>query len=236
MKKEIFLPVSALFLSFNAFSQSKNFVDLPYIEVNGSADSLVTPNLIYIKIIVSEKDNRNKLSVEEQEIKMAEAFKAVGIDIEKDLTISDMLSNYKSYFLKQKEIVKTKEYILKVTDAETASKVFIQLEDLGISNTSIQSVDHSDIENIKNACRAKAVVMARKAAEAMTKPLSQKILDAIHIVDNETMLNNQLQGTVAGLMIRGLSSVSNKEKSDQPKISFEKIKVSASVNVAFRLN
>jgi uncharacterized protein YggE len=223
-------------LTFTCFAigQTKNFIDQPYIEVAGYSDTLVTPNLIYIKIIIAEKDSRDKISLEEQETKMITAFKNLGINTEVDLTTSDMLSNYKFYLLKQKDILKTKEYTLKVTTAETASKVFIQLEDLGISNTSIHKVDHSDIEHLKNICRTKAIENSHRKAIALTKPISQTIGNAIHITDNETNFDNQLQGRVAGVQIRGYTSL-DKAKYEPPKIEFEKIKISAAVSVKYIL-
>src|SRR5688572_6769698 len=118
-------------------AQTKTFLDQPYLEVTGSADSLVTPNEIYIKILLTEKDTKDKTSVEEQEAKMVNALKNLGIPVEKDLTTSDMVSNFRTYLFKGKEVLKSKQYILKVRDAGTASKVFISLEDLEISNTSI---------------------------------------------------------------------------------------------------
>lgn len=217
-----------------AIGQTKNFIDQPYIEVSGYSDTLVTPNLIYIKVIIAERDSRDKISLEEQENKMIIAFKNLGINTEIDLTTSDMLSNYKFYLLKQKDILKTKEYILKVTTAETVSKVFIQLEDLGISNTSIYKVDHSDIENLQNICRAAAIQDSHKKAKVLTKPLSQTIGNAIHITDNEINIENQLQGQAAGLQVRGYSSI-DKAKYEAPKIEFEKIRISATVNVKYIL-
>lgn len=86
----------------------------------------------------------------------------MGINTESDLTTSDMLSNYRYYFLKQKDIFKPKEYLLKVTSAATASKVFVQLEDLGISNASIDRVNHTDLEIIKNICRVKSTKMQKQ--------------------------------------------------------------------------
>ena len=50
--------------------------------------------------------------------------------------------------LKQKDIIKQKEYILKVRDANTAGKVFFSLEKIELSNASIQRVSHSEIEKI----------------------------------------------------------------------------------------
>jgi uncharacterized protein YggE len=234
MNKTFLTFILSLTICISAIGQTKNFIDQPYIEVGGYSDTLVTPNLIYIKIIIAEKDSRDKISLEEQENKMITAFKKLGINTEIDMTTSDMLSNYKFYLLKQKDILKTKEYILKVTTAETASKVFIHLEDLGISNTSIHRVDHSDIENLKNVCRTKAIENSHKKAIALTKPLSQTIGNAIHITDNETNLDNQIQGRLTGFQISEYSSI-DKAKYAAPKIEFEKIKISAAVSVKYIL-
>lgn len=234
MNKIILTLTLTLTICISALGQTKNFIDQPYIEVSGYSDTLVVPNLIYIKIVIAEKDSRDKISLEEQENKMITAFKNLRINTEIDLTISDMLSNYKFYLLKQKDILKTKEYILKVTTAETASKVFMQLEDLGISNTSIHKVDHTDIESLKNICRTRAIEDSHKKAVALTKPISQTIGSAIHITDNETNFENQLQGRVAGLQIREYNST-DRAKYEAPKIEFEKIKISATVNVKYIL-
>lgn len=211
-------------IATTVIGQTKNFIDQPYIEVTGSADTLVTPNQIFINIIISEKDSRDKISVEEQELKMVESLMSLNINTEKDLTASDMLSNFKSYFLKEKEVLKTKEYTLKVYDASTASKVFIELEAIGISNTSIEKTDHTDYESIKNECRTKAIVNAYNKAIALTKPLSQSPGNAIHVSDNENLralsLDQALQGRIAGLDV---GQVRGQSKSEVPNIEFKKI-------------
>ena len=218
-------------------SQSKNFLDLPYIEVNGSADTLLTPNEIFIRIVISERDTKDKSSVEEQEVKMVNALKGLGVDVEKELTTNDMSSNFKSYLLKSKDVLKSKQYTLKVKDAVTASKVFIRLEELAISNTSIERVNHSELENIKNAMRGSAVLNAKARAVALTKPLNQVVGSAINIIDNENYNNN--------IMLRGTSSLNevvvvgygrDKNKAEElANIEFRKINVTANVNVKFLL-
>ena len=216
-------------------AQMKNYIDQPFIEVSGSADTLVTPNEIYIRILLSEKDTKDKISIEILEQKMVAALKGLGLDTEKDLTTSDMVSNFKFYLLKSKEVIKTKLYTLKVVDAVTTSQVFIKLEEIGISNTSIDRVDHSDIDNLKNILRTKAIIDAQQRAIALTKPLNQRIGAAIHIVDTDNNVSQQLQGRVAGLKIRGVSSLNESDKA-LAKIEFEKIKVEANVNAKFILN
>ena len=232
MKKLTFLPFMLVSVLFS-YSQTKNFIDQPYIEVSGTADTLVTPNEIYISIVLSEKDTRDRVPMEEQEQKMVAALKSLGLNTEDDLTTSDMTSNFKFYLLKSKDIIKTKVYTLKVKDAVTASQVFIKLEEIGISNTSIERVDHSDLDNLKNAMRTKAIVNAKARAIAITNPLSQQVGSAIHITDSENA-SQQLQGRVAGIQIRGYGTLQENYK-ELPKIEFEKIKVTGSITAKFLL-
>ena len=228
MKLTAFLMI----LFFAGQAQTKTFIDQPYIEVAGNADTMVTPDEIFIKIEISEADTRNKTSVEELERKMFDALKSMGIDVEKNLTTSDISSNFKNYFLKGKEVLKSKEYMLKVSDAVTASKVFMKLEDLGISNSSIDHVDYSDMEGIKNLMRTKAMENAKARALALTKPLHQEVGPAIYISDNEVYPIHLLEGKVAGLAIRGYT---NNSAQDLPKIDFEKIQISSNINAKFIL-
>lgn len=233
--KQLTILALLLFTIFTANSQTKNFIDQPYIEVNGSADTLVTPNEIYIRIILSEKDTRDRVSIEELEQKMVDSLKGMGLDTEKHLTTSDMTSNFKTYLLKSKDVIKTKIYTLKVTDAVTASKVFMKLEEIGISNTLIERVDHSDLNNLKNKMRAKAILDAKDRAIALTKPLNQTVGFAINIIDTDNNISQQLQGRMAGIQIRGISTIQNNGYMDLPKIEFEKIKVTAGINAKFIL-
>lgn len=236
MRKLILAACFLLAMYFVADAQTKNFIDQPYIEVSGSADTLVTPNRIFIKIVISERDSKNKVSVEESESQMITALKELGINTESDLTTSDMLSSYRFYILKQRDIFKTKEYILKVSSAAMASKVFLQLENLGISNASIDRVDHTELESIRNICRSKAIINAKEKAFAFANPLSQTVGNAIQITDNETNPGNQLQGKVEGLIIRGYgTTLKEVRRDDIPKIEFEKIKVSSTISAKFIL-
>ena len=84
-----------IILSSKSISQTKNFIDLPYVETSARVDTLVIPNRIYLKIIISEKDSKNEKSVEELENLMEQKLKSLEIDTNKDLTLSDAASNFK---------------------------------------------------------------------------------------------------------------------------------------------
>ena len=105
-------------MHFIGISQ-KNFIDQPYIQTSATYDTLVVPNKISIAITLNEADNKNKKSVEALEKEMLAVFKKLNINIEKDLFLSDISSNYKYYFLKGQNIIKTKDYTLIVRDAQT---------------------------------------------------------------------------------------------------------------------
>lgn len=235
MKRLLIFVLLFASISFNGQSQSKNFIDQPYIEVNGYADTLVIPNEIYIKIIISERDNKDKVSVEEIETKMVDSLKQLGINTEKDLSTNDLGSNYRFYLLKKRDVMKSKQYILKVNNAVMATKVFMLLEDLEISNVSIERVNHSQIEDLKNITRTKAVENARNKGLTLTRPLGQSLGSAIFITDNEvgSGIGNSLQGRAGGIVVSGYRK--NKYEGELPRIEFEKINVSSTVNVKFIL-
>ena len=231
--KTISLIALFAFLFFKGEAQMKDFIDQPYIEVAGSADTMVTPNEIYIKINISEADTKNKTSIEELERKMFDALKTMGIDVEKNLTTSDISSNFKNYFLRGKNVLKSKEYMLKVKDAVTASKVFMQLEDLGISNSTIDHVDYSDMEGMKNLMRTKAIENAKARALALTKPLKQDVGPAIYISDNEVYPIHPMMQKESRLFVAGATA--DVQSQELPKIDFEKIQVSSNINAKFIL-
>ena len=94
-------------------------------------------------------------------------------------------------------------------------------------------ISHSDLENIRYIIHSNAIANAKKKAEALTKPLNQVVGQAIHISENENN-SQQLQGRVAGITIRGMSTVKSDYR-ELPKIEFEKIRVVANINVKFIL-
>lgn len=234
MKKLLFTLL--ILISLNSFSQNKNLIDKPFIEASGQADTLVIPNKIWINVMLMEKDSKGKKSVEELEKEMIQKLESIGINTQKDLSLNYMSSNFKNYVLKQTDIFKSKSYSILVADAKTTAKVFIGLEEIGISNVQISKIENTEAKNIKLLINAKAILNAKQIAESFAKPLNQKIGNAIQI-SNFDDLANQLTGMVSGVAIRGYSTklyetvISNNETN----IEFEKIKISTSVQARFLL-
>ena len=224
-----------LFISIKSSSQTKNFLDFPYIETNVIADSLVVPNRIHLTIIISEKDTKDKYSVEELENLMEQKLKAIGIDTQKSLTLNDLASNFKKYFLKETDVLKTKSYNLIVENARIAGNVITELETIDISNIRIAKTEHTEYEKITLILKTKAVRKAKIQAQYLVKELNQKVGNAIFIVDlsneNSNYDNNfRLQEVV----VTGYGRKDTKEFK-QIDIEFQKIKIQSNVSVRFKL-
>jgi hypothetical protein len=231
--KKIFLTI--LILTFaKTFSQTKNFIDQPYIETSAKVDTLVIPDRIYLNISITEKDTKGKISVEELETKMNEKLKSLGIITEKQLTLNDLSSNYKKYFLKQQDILKNKNYTLLVYNAKIAGRVIVALEEIEISNVLLEKTEYSKAEEMIMTLKSDAILKAKNQAIAMTKPLNQKVGNAIYISDFSNIVN-MLSGRVAGIQIRGARSLEEKDKYEPINIEFEKIKIETEVKATFKL-
>ena len=181
MKKSFLIFV--MFFVWNLFSAQKNFLDQPYIEVSASVDTLVVPDRIYVSITLNEADSKNKKSVEEQEKQLETILKQLKINTDKDLSVLDYSSNFKKYFLKGQNILKTKKYSLLVRDAYTLANVIISLEEAGISNTEVEKVEYSKYRELLLELRSEAVKRSRITADKLVKPLNQKAGKALYISD-----------------------------------------------------
>ena len=227
MKNTIYL-LSFIVSSF-AFAQTKNFIDQPYLETTAKVDTLVTPNQIYLSIYIHEGEDRNKTSLEKQERIMANVLENLGINLKKQLKIDNLASTYRKYFLKRKNVLKSKSYTLEVFDAMTAGKVLIGLESEGISNVRLIKTAYSEIETLKLDLKSKAILKAKAQAVALTTPLNQQLGKAIYINDKYYSMpyyNN--------MKMMARVDYALEEAVETPiDIEFSKIKVESEISIRF---
>ena len=224
---------AAFFLAttFVGFTQTKNFIDQPYLETTAKVDSLVKPDRIYLSILIQEKEDRNKTSVESQEKLLADVLESLNIDLKKQLKIEDLASNYKKYFLKKKSVLKSKAYELVVYDGLTASKVLIHLEAQGISNVHLSKTEYSKTEALKMTLRSKAILKAKAQAMALVTPLDQQLGKAIYI--SEKYYNNFYNPRNEHMKMLYAVDMEVEAPID---IEFSDIKIESEVMVKFSIN
>lgn len=230
MKHLLILPL--LILTLAGFGQlSKNFIDQNYIEVSGKADMEITPDEIYLKILIDEQDNKGKETLEQLEDKMVKQLEKLGIDIDSQLVIKDFSSNFKFYLLKKTDIYTSKEFQLLVHDGKTVGNVFLELEKLGISNIQIDHVDHSKIEEYRRKVKIEAIKAGREKAEDLASAIGQSIGKAIYIREVE---NFNVRPYNSNIMIRGLATKQS-IVAEPLDLEFEKIPLEYTVQVYFEL-
>jgi len=218
------------------YSQSKNFIDQPYVEVSARVDTLVTPDKIFLKIIIAEKDSKGKQSVEELDENLFAKLTANGVNLKEQLTLNDVASNYKKYFLRGQDINKTKTYTLLLYDAATTGKVLGDLEEVGISNISVEKTEYSKLEELKSILRKRAALKAKKQAIDLSQPFNKKIGEPLYISDGNSFSLDALSGRVAGVEIRTKRALGYAVASVQgADIEFQKVRAQIDVNAVFKL-
>lgn len=235
MKKITYLLLFAI-ISNTAFAQSRNFIDKPYLETTVKVDTLVVPDQILMSIYINEGEDRNKISLEKQEKKIAVVLEGLGIDLKKQLKLQDLSSDFKNYFLKRKNVLKSKVYRLEVFDAVTAGQVLIALEAKGISNVQLIKTAYSKIKQLQIQIKSKAILKAKKVEEALTTPLNQTLGKAIYIRDE--YYNSQVyRDNRMAITAEKVEEDSADKKFQKPiDIEFSKIKLQTVVSVKFAIN
>ncbi len=214
----------------------KNFIDQNYIEVTGHADKEVAPDKIYLKFFINEKDFKNQ-TLSEVETKMIQKLKEIGIDVDNKLAIKDFVSNFQNYWILKSDIRLIKEYELLVNDAKTAGTVFLEFEKIGISSISIDRLENSEIDKYELEVKVEAMKSAQEKAKAIASSINQYIGRALLIQENPYYMQaaNALQGKLAGVQVRGVSSLNKSSGVGGANIEFEKIKLEYNIIARFEL-
>ena len=147
-------------------------------------------------------------------------------------------SDFKKYFLKGQNILKTKKYSLLVRDAYTLGNVIISLEEAGISNTEVEKVEYSKSKELLLELKSEAVKRSRVTADKLVKPLNQKAGKALYISDTNYGGIGDYELTTNEIF--SLQEMDYKKESASEeflrKLDFQKIKFSTTVYVKYQLD
>src|ERR1044072_2515586 len=136
MKKPYFLLLILVCLSGLAapvFAQNADRPETRMIEVTGSAETLVTPNEFTFRITLRERiENKQKITIDQQESRLKDGLAKIGIDVVKDLTVFDLRSNYVPIRKRSRDVVGTKDYRLKVSDVDKVDRLQELADNLNI--------------------------------------------------------------------------------------------------------
>jgi len=217
-------------LSLHAQNGPKNFIDQPFIEVTGTKELEITPDEIYLNIEFDETQFKGKVAVEKQEKLLIKTLQSIGIDTDKNLTTREFNGIYHRKLFGKDEVTKIKKYELIVCDGNELNNVYEIADDINVSAISVTGVSHSEIEKLKRKTKIEALKIAKNKASDYAIAIDQKIGKAIYIQENNALINSNYN-----TIISNSSSSYSSEKSVFSSPDFQKITLSASVSVKFKL-
>lgn len=201
------------------------------IEVTGNAEKEITPDEIYVQIVIDENDTKGKVSVDKMEQDMIAALKKIGVDIENDLKIGDMDSDLKKRFLRKDQARTSATYELKVSSAAMLGQAYQAMQDVGVTNLSVIRTDHSKIKEFEKEVRIEAMKNAKEVASTLAEAVGQEVGKAVYIADY-----NRNFVTRSAPMYAKMEMASDQMGGGyQTPLDFRKIKLSYSISAKFEL-
>lgn len=229
MKQLILLAAAALLSISSIFAQNTTPQQENFIEVSVRVNKEVIPDEIFINITINEKDNKGKISVEQQEKSMIKALEGLGIDVKEALTVDDMASSLQKYALRKDNILISKDYTLKVASAQQAAKAIGALNRLDIARVSMGKVSISDKleREVKNQLLTEAAQKAKENASILAEAVGSKAGKAIYM-QNYYSFDSAANGRV---MMKSFSTMDAAATIEEESVGLEVSKQNLSINV-----
>ena len=207
----------------------------PRIEVSGTAEMQVVPDEIHIAIELRERGSgNNRVTVEQQEVQLRDAVKGLGIDAAQ-LTLSDAVADYVPKKFRKDDVVERKGYQLKLGDAETVRKVFMELDRLQIDEARIARVSHSKEQEYRREMRIKAIGAAKEKADYLLAAIGEKTGPALSVAE-VTGFVPKPQGQASRLMALEVVGGSSSLGSYEPLgVNFSRIHIRAELACVFAI-
>ncbi len=217
-------------------------IERDYIQVTGESEMLIVPDEIYVRIIISERyQGREKITVDSIEQQMKVKLNELEIDL-KNITLSEANADYIRVRWSKKDVLTSKDYLLKLETAAQVSKVFEEFAKINIQDLSIQGVNNTKIEDYKKEVKINAAKAAKAKATYLLTAMGQQIGKALRV--EEVTPSVAIKSNYSGLNIRGsrsdgtayyIDGVKMKEKQFADEVSFSKIKLEYKINATFEI-
>ena len=230
--KTVIAAVLICMFSMTAFSQ--NIDTRKKIEVNGTAEAEVTPDILYIGMALKEyfRDaaNKKKVEIEELERQLQSAVLAAGIPQE-NFTINN-ISSYTSWWEKKKpEFLARKQYRIKVTDLTKFNQIMSAVDPKGIEYSNIESYDYSKIESLKKDLKIKALQAAKDKANYLITSIGGTLGSPLDIQE----INNEYYPQPMYRANAMMKTEGAMDTQAMPDIDFKKIKLTYQMRAVFEI-
>jgi len=226
---------AALISVFSLSAYAQNIDTRKKIEVTGTAEAEVTPDILYIGMSLKEyfrdANNKKKVEIEELERQLQEAVLKAGIPQE-NFTINN-ISSYTTWWEKKKntEFLARKQYRIKVTDLSKFNEIMSAVDPKGIEYSNIESYDYSRIETLKRDLKIKALQAAKDKATYLITAIGGNLGSPLDIQE----INNEYYPQPVYRANAMMKTSDSAESAPMPDIDFKKIKLTYQMRAVFEL-
>ncbi|OCX50849.1 hypothetical protein BEL04_19165 [Mucilaginibacter sp. PPCGB 2223] len=202
------------------------------IEVTGTAEAEVTPDIIYFSISLKEyMDGRNRVSIDVLENQLEKAVAVAGLPKE-DFTINN-ISGYTTYQKKKDpNFLAGKQYRIKFHDLNKVNQILGSVDPKGIESTYIESYDYSKIIELKKELKLKALIAAKEKAAYLLEGIGEKVGGAIEITEVE---DNNPGPIMRNFAFKANTLVAADQAAADSDIDFKKIKLNFQIRAVFEI-
>lgn len=240
-KRTLLVVIYFAFISSFCFSQIKAEQESqPFIEVTGIAEKEVIPDEIYLKIILVEKySGREKITLEMQEEKLRNSLIEISINLN-NLSLQDADADYIKVSWTKKDVIAKKEYSLKVTDANTVSRVLQQLDNLDITGATISKVSYSKVDSLKREVRILAIKAAKEKADYLLMTIGAKTGKPLVIQEKDynTVFQSEvsnMRGSRSNGTVYYIDGIRMSGQEEDQVLQFQKIKIQSAIFAKFEI-
>lgn len=200
----------------------------PYIEVTGSAEMEVTPDVIVYTVVLREYERDRKLvSIEDIEGGFLVAVNASGIK-EENIRISDISASAFNTKRKRKAFA-SKTYELTFGTPKELRAFTDRLENLDIQHQRISKVTHSQLSEFRLEVKKQALLAAKNKAKALLSVVESKLGKPLLIREISDIPFNPST-------IYANRSFKMEEAINSDEIGFKQIKLRFEIQARFRID
>jgi uncharacterized protein YggE len=226
--KKLFILAALTLATYTTFAQG---VDLRRkIEVTGTAEQEVTPDIINVTISLQEYLNgKNKVTIDQLEKQLENAVRDAGIPKE-DFTINNLWSYNNTYQKKKNpDFLASVQYGIRFHDLNKFNQILSKIDPKGIQSTNIDSYDYSKADALKNELKLKALLSAKAKATYLLGGLNETLGHVLNISESDISNYPQPRAVMFKTMAADVRAVPESD------IDARKIKLSFQVNAVFEI-
>jgi uncharacterized protein YggE len=233
MKKTYMRKILLMALTVFLISSCSRKAARERIEVIGSAEQEVTPDIVYVGISLREyipSGTTERVTIETLERNLQASIKAAGID-PKNLLVNNVAS-YQEYYNRRRNprFLAGKQYRLKLPDVKTIGRILSGVDLQGIQYSQVEGYDYSNLDDIKKGLKIKALKAARNKAAYLARAVDKEAGEAIEVseLSDPQMANRRMD-------VGNAASYEAVEQSAASTVDFKSVKLVASIRAVFEM-